>query len=198
MRNYLAACVTFAVGLTGATEEAQADKEQARLDVTLQKGDFVFIGMEDGVKNKSEIDAGVEPVVKLAFVDASREAELTLRIHVDLRPVGTDKEPWLMRAEALRGDAAKGDHLFKTTWKDSVKPDETGAAPAVAKLKPELKKEDVDAAGVSFWRIPYATVRGDTRCVLIVKARSLEEIKKLVRIPKTCVSFKWERAIELK
>lgn len=209
-QRWMLNCISWiAVGMSACADQSNSEnrsdedkakaKDWTEFDVTIRKGDYVFVGMEDTDPNRHVVDQGVEPKMEVTLPIRTDSDEMTLQLRINMAGAGTPDEPWLFQGNIHRGKPEENRAFHKASWKEpnSSKVSD-GPTPTVEKLVPELKPVDDPGANIGMWKIPYVKVNGHSRNVVVAKSRTVDDLKKAIKIPKVYVFFRWEPFIELK
>jgi hypothetical protein len=180
---------------TGAAAPKAAG-EKGVFDFPLQRGQYIFIGYETGVKDKSKDDLGVEPISRNHILDKAVPEKWDMRIAVEPAPDEKGEKVW-KTVMAWRASDADGSMYQRValTWMLKV--------PAGKKVE-QLPIEKVDASkekgidGLQFYKIPYAKVEDEVHYVLVAIGNKEDLFPKAITIPKKYPIFSWSNWLELK
>jgi hypothetical protein len=204
----LVACfvaVALAASDGGAPADGSAKKgaaapkaagEKGVFDFPLQRGQYIFIGYETGVKDKSKDELGVEPISRDHILDKAVPEKWDMQIAVEPAPDEKGEKVWKI-AMVWRANDADGVMCQRValTWMLKV--------PAGKKVE-LLPIEKVDVSkekgidGLQFYKISYAKVEDEVHYVLVAIGDKKDLFPKVIAIPKKYPIFSWSNWNELK
>lgn len=176
---------------TQATTMTSQDSGTKSFTFHLQRGQYVFLGLEPGTKVQNESDRGIWHPKKVYIDPASKSEKWDLEIVLSAPEVGNDgSKVWKWKAVWCKADS-RGVMREQSSQQWQIEAEAKQKVEDVSVEKVDVSKEKgID--GLEFYKIPMTKIDGETYSVVVAIGDKKELFPKAITVAKRFILFDWE------
>lgn len=185
----LSLCFMSSLYGQSTSEEDQKEEKYDEFVFTFtpERGDFVFVGIDDDDSGRLISDIGVAPFGTYFFSTEMKKKrgvfELTIRKKKELKNLDSDYNFKLL-ASIGKEKVLKSNFITRRAsrkWERKIE-----------HVKIRKIEHKVKIKGVKYYRIPYLKTEKKIDYLIIVITKKLSNFKKLIHIPNSYVFYDWD------
>jgi hypothetical protein len=185
-----AAALAMAAAADTPSKDPAAGGEAKTFTIPLQKGDYVFVGLDTGNKGKTEREKGVQ-FLQRARIDPETQAA-AWELQITFQPPKDDQG-----AKTFEGTVAWRYGDTSGVLRERISGDWHSVVPADKEVKAiPIEKDDaskeVGVEGLTYYRIPFAEVDGEKHGLVVAITQDKDLFAKAITVPKKFILFNWK------
>jgi hypothetical protein len=186
-------------GLSVATAEGQTlvpsvatgqDGKAKTFGFPLERGQYVFIGVDTGAKGKNTLEQGVKPLLRFRVDPNAVSDKWDLQVRVQSGAGENGEKAWIWDAiiRASGSDGIMRQRMAMVKQTAAVPGGKKGELRTIEKA--ECSKEK-GVEGLQLYRIKYAMVEGEAYSIVVAVGNTADLFNKAFVIPQADSNFRW-------